>query len=530
MFVITRNIFYVLAIIATVPALVSPYFPAIDSPSHLEIANTLYHLFFDPHEIFSHYYRLNISLVNTNWLFYILPTLLIKVLPVYLVEKVILFFYFIAFFLVAIYLSNLTSRRNISGFLLIPLVYNFALHGGFYSFLFGLIASFFAIAYYLHHEEKLKAKDYIFLFFLFNLIYLAHPFTFAMTIGVLFTYAASSGVIHLCTKTRCSLRISLQFIAKKADFLLCGLPGIICLILTASNSEGGELNRESFIQLIRILTGFHFLWSYSSLEILLSRVLLLFVLIISVYILFRKTSVEKHDGLIFSFLCCTFLYFISPESLAGGGSINIRISAYLYFLLIVWLGYQDYSQKLAYLTKYFCLFIFAIFLIFNSVKSVQISNLIEEYVSVSPYIQENSTIASFDFIDRGLNLEDRVITNRRGIGQVTGYIAASRNSINLNNYQATRDNFPIKFRAEVYPRTWLFSQPPKIADYNLETNGEIDYVLLWGASQAEDSRNLDQIKAQLKDEYRLVYTSSRGLAELYEINSRTLQTSDRSHS
>ena len=122
-------------------------------------------------------------------------------------------------------------------------------------------------------------------------------------------------------------------------------------------------------------------------------------------------------------------------------------------------------------------------------------------------------------MERGLNLKDSIITNRRGIGQITGYIAASRNSINLDNYQSTRDNFPIKFRSEIYPRTWLISKPPKIIDYNLKTEGTIDYILLWGASNAKDSNDVKQIIAQLNDNYHLVYTSlKRGLAELYEIN------------
>ena len=430
------------------------------------------------------------------------------------------------FVLVAKYLSNLSNNTiNVSGFLLIPIVYNFALHGGFYSFLFGLTASFFTISYYLYHEDNLQIINYIILVFIFNFIYLLHLLTFAMTLGVLFTYSVFPAIIKFYLDRKLtidSITKTIKLLILKYSFILCATPGIICLLLTFLDSESRKSERETFIQLIKILTGFQFLWSYDRLEIVLGRILILFVITIFIILLGKKikrSQIDNKDGLIFALLCCIILYFLSPESLAGGGSINIRISAYIYFLMVIWLGYQKYQKMLASLIKYFCICIFLIFLIFNSVKSMQISDLIEEYVSVSPYVHEKSTIVSFSFVERGLNLKDSVITNRRGIGHITGYIAASRNSINLGNYQSTRDNFPIKFRPEIYPRTWLLSKPPKIIDYNLKTQGTIDYVLLWGASNVKNTNHLQQIMAQLNDNYHLVYTSmKRGLAELYEIN------------
>lgn len=522
-----NNIFLIIAIIATIPALISKYFPAVDSPSHLEISNALYYLVTDPQDsFFSHYFKLNITPVNTNWFFYLFTTILINKLPIFVIEKIILCTYFIAFILVAKYLGNLSNNKiNISGFFSIPLVYNFALHGGFYSFLFGLTASFFAIAYYLRHEDTLKSVKYLILFCLFNLIYLLHPFTFAMTLGILFTYSIGTGIIEFYINKdlrRYSLGQTRNLLAKKVGFILCGLPGIICLLLTFSNSSSTKPKRETFIELIRILSGFHFLWSYDRLEIILGRILILSVFTIFIIYLWKKikrAQIEKKDGLILALLFCIILYFLSPESLAGGGSINIRISAYIYFLTIVWLGYQNYQKTPANIIKYFCICVFSLFLIFNSVKSIQIGDLIQEYMSVSPYVREKSTLVSFSFVERGLNIKDRFITNHQEIGQIAGYIAASRNGINLNNYQSTRDNFPIKFRSEIYPRTWLISKPPQIADYNLKTQGSIDYVLIWGSSNINNNNYLKQIMAQLNDNYHLVHTSiKRGLAKLYEID------------
>ncbi len=523
-----NNMFLIIAIVATIPALVSKYFPAGDSPSHLEIANTLSYLLPNSQEdFFSHYFELNTTLINTNWLFYLLPTLLIKYLPAFIVEKLIVCSYLIIFVLMSQLIGKLNNKVNIAGFLLIPIIYNFALHGGFYSFLFGLELSFFTIAYYLYYQDQLHGKNSIIFFCLFNLIYLLHPFPFAMTIIILFSYSVYLDIIKFFFIEKNiinSIPKNIKIIAKSFSITLYGFPGIICLLLTVLNSESiqSDNKRESLIQLIRILAGFHFLWSYDYLEIVLGRILIITVVSIFIILLLKKIKsfqIRNQDGLIFALLFCLILYFLFPETFGGGGSINIRTSVYIYFLIVLWIGYEINQKRLKNFIKAISIIIFVILVLFNSVKSIQISNLIEEYISVSPYVKENSTIVSFNLIERGLNFEDRVITNRKGIGQVTGYIAVSRNSIHLGNYQATRKNFPIKFRSEIYPRTLLIAKPPKIIEYN-QTKGRIDYVLLWGASYTNNKELLKSIKEQLNNNYHLVHTSvKRGLAELYEINS-----------
>ncbi len=528
-----NKIFLIIAIVATIPALVSKYFPAVDSPSHLEIANVLSSLLANPQEdFFSNYFELNPTLIHTNWLFYLLPSLLIKYLPAFVVEKIIVFLYILIFILTGKIISKLYQTQiNIAGFLLIPLVYNFPLHTGFYSFLFGLELSFLTIAYYLYFQDKWQFTNSIIFFFLFNLIYLFHPFTFAMTLVILYPYSLYPTLIKYYVTEKFTIKLIpkiLKIITQNSNILLYALPGILCLLLTLLDFDAvtSEYERDTFFQLLKILGGFYFLWSYSPLEIIMGMILILFVSILFMIILQKKLKrfptekkIEHKDGLILSWLLCLILYFLSPDNFAQGGNLNIRISVYLYFLMVVWLGYQIHQKRFILLIKYFSMSLFTILLIFNAFKSIQISNFIEEYTSVTPYVKENSTIISFNLIEKGLNFDDEVISNRRGIGHVTGYIAVATNSINLGNYQSTRDNFPIKFRSEINPQTLLIAEPPKIIEYN-QTQGKIDYVLLWGASYAKNKELLKSIKEELNDNYHLIYTSSkRGLAELYEINS-----------
>ena len=521
------NIFLIIAIVATIPAIISKYFPAVDSPSHLEIANVLSHLITNPQEdFFSQYFQINSTLIHTNWLFYLLPTALIGYLPAFIIEKIIVYLYIVTFILIAQSFSKLyPNQTNLPGFLLIPLIYNFALHSGFYSFLFGLELSFLTIAYYLYYQERWQPSNTIIFFFLFNLIYLLHPFTFAMTLVILYPYSLYPKVmenflteknkIHFISKT-------ITTIGKNSTILLYALPGILCLLLTlldfdtiTSNYETDTLN-----QLLKILGGFYFLWSFDILEIILGAILFLSVVGIFIFALrkkFKKYQVANQDGLIFSLLICLILFFISPDNFAHGGNLNTRITPYLYFLMVIWLGYQTYTLNFKQLIKFFAVSIFSILLIFNSFKSIQISDFMEEYTSIAPYIKENSTMISYNFIDRGLNYNDKMITNRRGIGHVTGYIAIAKNGINLGNFQATRKNFPIKFRPEISPEKLLTTSPPEIMQYNLETPGRVDYIILWGASYPKNPDFLMSILQQLEGNYQLIYSSKkRNLAQLYQ--------------
>lgn len=90
-----------------------------------------------------------------------------------------------------------------------------------------------------------------------------------------------------------------------------------------------------------------------------------------------------------------------------------------------------------------------------------------------------------------------------------GYIAAERDAVDLRNYEANTDHFPMRFVPRLNPYRELavgmgFDEvPPKIdLERFRRAGGEVEYILLWGVSD-EIRANPDAVK--LYDQIRAGY-------------------------
>jgi hypothetical protein len=112
----------------------------------------------------------------------------------------------------------------------------------------------------------------------------------------------------------------------------------------------------------------------------------------------------------------------------------------------------------------------------------------------------------------------------------SGHIAAQRGIVDLQNYEAMGNLFPVMFRPHLNPLVHIWYgaqfQSPAIdfLSYPQRTGGRVDYILVWrtsGDSQddpvAKFYRQLEQsISQQLEEGYELIYISpQRGFLKLY---------------
>jgi hypothetical protein len=92
----------------------------------------------------------------------------------------------------------------------------------------------------------------------------------------------------------------------------------------------------------------------------------------------------------------------------------------------------------------------------------------------------------------------------------------------LLNYEANLGYFPVKYRLSHDPFIHIGdieSAPPKVdlLGYASATGGRIDYVLVWlGQKRNTESPEMRSVYAQLDREFRLIFVSKNGLAELYQ--------------
>jgi hypothetical protein len=121
--------------------------------------------------------------------------------------------------------------------------------------------------------------------------------------------------------------------------------------------------------------------------------------------------------------------------------------------------------------------------------SARLSRSLEEYVSLAPHVERGRTLLPLVLTSgRDVDRERLVPLNFAPFLHAAGYVAATRDAIDLTNYEANTDLFPLRFRPERNPFVALGrgrgiegEGPPPCAD--LEGGGDaipVDYVLLWG--------------------------------------------------
>ena len=108
-----------------------------------------------------------------------------------------------------------------------------------------------------------------------------------------------------------------------------------------------------------------------------------------------------------------------------------------------------------------------------------------------------------------------------------GYIATLRNGVDLKTIQPHKGFVPVRYRRSLDPY-WVMTDgvfvkleagPPNvdIIDYGEKTDGQIDYVLLWGPLPTKRGHPLvEALIRQLDESYELIMTSPKtGLMRLY---------------
>jgi hypothetical protein len=133
---------------------------------------------------------------------------------------------------------------------------------------------------------------------------------------------------------------------------------------------------------------------------------------------------------------------------------------------------------------------------------------IREFVDVAgEHIAPKSTFLPLFYSPHGRNDWGKPSsTDAAPCYKISGYIAAQRNAVDLRNYEARTDHFPVRFRPQPNPYKHLAvgrgldEIPPKIdiASFRKQ-GGEIDYILIWAIpDNLKDDPGTQALHEQLK--------------------------------
>lgn len=310
------------------------------------------------------------------------------------------------------------------------------------------------------------------------------------------------------------------------------VPTIILVMMFLGREEASQYDQVWFTPVWKRLFEFIILTSivsYEKLGLIFSTGLVILLVTIVLYVLKQKLvrrRLNYWDGLFLIFVSYLILYFIIPDALSGGGNMSNRLRLYPFFVIILWLGAQSYQNIVKLRIKVIAIVIAVSLLGINTIKYAEINNYLEEYTAVSHIIEENKTILPITFTSGGYTPDGQFLSWRiPAFYHAANYIAVEKHLVNLTNFHATKDYFPIRFRPHLNPydqmgfKDNIDGTPPPVdfMTYSERTGGEVDYVLLWGLREEQRTHeNTQSIFRQLQTRYELIYTSTpRGFMELY---------------
>ena len=528
-------LFISLLLVFLTPVWAFQYFPSQDGPAHV-YNSSLILSFYDPaYDIFSEYLEINPN-IDPTWFGHLILAGLMILFPVLIAEKILISIYVILLLLGARYaLGAIKPESRFLSILFFPLVYNYLLHMGFYAFSLSLAVGLFVLGYWLKNYDNLTLKKIIILWFLTILLYFNHVVSLGMVciiIGcVLFgriVFDIAENAIHKEKFFKMSRYIVSQKVMKTiyAFFPSVMMAAFFILSRDTISNPGANISSRLY-NLIHMMP----VVSFSAKEVWVTSLFMLFLIVISAHVLFFKIEHKKIDCrdflLLSSFVCLAF-YLIVPEpvlvsqnGMSGGLFMDMRVSYYIYFTLILWIGVQPHSKVLKHSIQLIAV-VTSIGLIFLNVSAYKKINLyLDEYLSAASLIEPNTTLLSLDSCGGVWNVSyrDRI----KPFLHASNYIAAERKVMALRNYEATMGYFPFVFRLDKNPYSHIgalecYSSPPpaNFLDYPDRTGGQIDYVTMWlGKKVQQNHENILSIYRQLEEGYDLIYESPKGLLELY---------------
>lgn len=247
----------------------------------------------------------------------------------------------------------------------------------------------------------------------------------------------------------------------------------------------------------------------------------------------RGTAPEARDGLLVAAGLGLAFYLGAPDEAAGGTLVVRRSQVFVWLPLVLWAGSQPVPPWARRAAAMLVPAIVAMQVGAHARMQWLLSRDFDEILDVAGPLTRGDTLfvasaAPLGVADDGVPRTGRV-SPMNGAGSA---LATRTGAIDLSNWQAALDIFPVRYQDATPSRSHLgvsqvdsdLPPPPVRLDAYRELTGEpIDHVLLFGVTQAnEHDPAVRFLLDQLEHDWTLVRTSQpRGLARLYQPRART---------
>lgn len=522
-----RTGFLALLGLMILPLWLFTYFPSTDGPVHLNIA-TIIRDYDDPASTrLRAFFQFNEN-IEPNIVAHHLIAWLSRVTGILTAEKIFLSLWVLLFCLAgrAMVLAVNPSGGAVS-YLLLPTVFSYFAHDGYYNFILGMALCFLGIGLWYTRRARLTAGWLAILAFVGIVTVCTHLFSFLMlifVIGVVTTFdyarkaweARKTGELH---------DVALAYVGRASILVLTFLPGIwiVASFVLRHGVTDAVAHEQDKLNLLKHLLTLSYLYSFDPIEILFFGPLVALLAGLAVRLLIqraRQSRLMPADAFLLVLVCLVGVYFFVPLT-TKEVAISQRFLGYITAILIVWLASIELPRRwrtgLAAGVAALVLAITA----YRGWKYELYNGLIDVYVSASDHVEPHSTVLALHYWKQREPLAGRQITWRTDpFRHAASYIAMRTGGIDLRSSmmaQSVYGYFPVIYRPALDPYAVMGdveSNPPEIDLLGFEerTGERVDYVLIW---DYDGTTPEDSLHRQLAQAYVPAYAAADGLVRLY---------------
>ena len=243
-----RAIFFAAVLFNAYLLMTVRFYPSMDGPAHLYNASLIGHMLNGEASVIETFFQFN-PVVVPNWISYFIMAPLLKFMPAWMAEKILLLVYLFgttfSFRMLILQLSP--GNLNLSVFIL-PFTYSFLFHMGFYNYSLLFILMFLTLATWIRNRRSGMISRILALVILLTLTYFSAILTFAFTgfcLGLLQIFF----VLKEASEKEGLLRISKNILKEYLVLFIAALPGIILSVsflgsVVLSTDRGSHLNSD----------------------------------------------------------------------------------------------------------------------------------------------------------------------------------------------------------------------------------------------------------------------------------------------
>lgn len=485
---VEKYFFYFIVSLNLFPLLSNPYWVTMDGAAHVYNATILKNMLCGD-GWFHSFYEINKEFVP-NWFGHVVLVGLKLFFSGAVSDKIFLLSYGVLFPFSFRYLIKQIAPKNILlTYLILPFTYTFVFTMGFYNFCFSLVFLFLILGYFIRYHNSLTWKRKIILSTLLLLCYFSHLFSFLSAVLILPLF-----LLFNFHKPDFSFVKHLKICIKRCFVLCyCSATPLFLTVLYFYNRRHLPKNEVLIptFDLTKELYDFRAIFSYTTVEEGIYNKIYLVVFFVffmsTLYFAIKKILLKQKapkyyfrppcSVWILLALLFAILYYTMPDSDGYAGYISVRLAIMIYIFLIIF--FATTSTHTLITPVLVCVFLLTHF------KHLWFKNTVQKALNECPValsiieknIPEHSAVYPIDMSGHWLAIH------------FSNYLAANKSILVLDNYEASNNYFPIKWKQK--PKfKWMLGA---IDLYNLggEQSKQTDYVLFHGTITAFQNEKND---------------------------------------